>query len=328
MGKSTPAVSTVTNKVDADPTTKAWQQALMGIGQTEYGKGPAQYYPGQTFAPYSSQTQQGLGMLERQAQAGAPGYEQAQMAAQRNLSGFNPASMYAANFASGNTGAQQQMQQYASGSINPYIDNIYNAGAGKITDAVNSQFAKAGRFGANAAYGNTLGKSHGDFYNSIAFPAFESAQQRGMQATGMLNNSQMAGAGMYGDLYAQSGTQAMQQQQLMPSLYEYGNMPAQQMIGVGGAYEQMNQAMIDDARARWDFNQNAGWENAQRYANLMNGMPDFSGSTGTTTQTPSTNRGMSMFGGAMSGAGAGFQMGGPWGAAIGAGLGLIGGGMK
>lgn len=323
MGQGSPKTQTVKNVTELDPATKAWQSTLSGMGANLYAQGPMQYYGGNTVAQYSPQSQQALNMMQGQAQAGAPNYGAAQMSAQRNLTGYNPAMPGASMFAMGGSAPQQQLDQFGMGSVNPYIDQAFNNGSRHVADAVNAQFAKAGRFGANAAYGQGMGNAMGDLYTSIAMPAYESSANRALSATGTNLQSQMQGLGMYGDMFQQGAQNSMNQQQLLSSLYNYGSMPAQQMAQVGSAYDSQNQANIDADKARWDFNQMAPWQNANMYAGLMSGMPGATSSTQTQTM-PGTNRLMSAMGGAASAFGA--SGGNPWAAGIGGLAGLFGGG--
>lgn len=329
MGQGSPKTQTVKTVTELDPTTKAWQSSLSGIGSTLYGQGPMQYYGGNTVAQYSPQSNTALNMMQGQAQAGAPNYAGAQMSAQRNLSGYNPAMPGAMQFALGNTNPQQQLDQFGMGSVSPYVDQAFNNGARHVTDAVNTQFAKAGRFGANAAYGQGLGGALSDLYTNIAMPAYENSANRALSATSTNLQSQMSGLGMYGDLFNQGAQNSMNQQSQLASLYNYGSMPAQQMAAVGSAYDSQNQANIDADKARWDFNQQAPWQSANMYAGLMSGMPSAQTSTQTSTG-PGANKMMGALGGAASGAGVGMSFGGPLGAGIGAGIGglmgLFGGG--
>ncbi len=321
MGMGKPKTQTVVNETKLDPATAAWQRQLSSIGQNLYNQGAPEYYQGNTVAPLSAQSMYGLNMMQNQAMAGAPNYGMANMAATNALSGFNPAMGPAAQFATGQSNPQQQLNLYSLDNVNPYIDQMYQRGARQVTDSVNAQFAKAGRYGANAAYGQGLGNALGDLHTSIAMPAYESAANRSLSALNTNLQSQMQGAGMMGDIWNQGIQNAQNQMQLLPSLYQYGLTPAQTMLGVGTAMDTYNQSLIDADKAKWDYEQNAPWLAAQNYAALMQGLPSATSSTQTQTM-PGQNRMM----GALGGAASGFAMGGPWGAALGGIAGLFGGG--
>lgn len=322
MGSSTPATQTVTNRTEVDPVTAQWRNAIFTQGNDLLNQGPAPYYPGSTVVPYADQTTQGLDMIQANAQGGAVGLPEAYDASMRAMSGNNPAMAYADQFAQGTSSGQQAMQSFMPGASNPYLDQMWESGKSKVSDAVNAQFAGSGRFGANAAYGGALTSGLGDLYTGIYAPAYENERNRQMQAASTLLSSQMSGADLLGGLYSQGNADAARAQALLPSLYAYGEMPGQSMVGVGGAYEALSREYLDADINRWNYDQNAEWDNLSRYASMMNGLPDFSSTTQTSTGGQGTNRAMGALGGAAAGAQLGSMLG-PWGTGIGA---ILGGG--
>lgn len=90
------------------------------------------------------------------------------------------------------------------------------------------------------------------------------------------------------------------------------------LMGVGSMIEGMGDDVLRDQMSRWNYNQQAPWDNLQRYMGMVQG--DY----GQTTTQPGQESNPMM--GALGGAAAGFQVGGPWGAAIGGLMGLLGGG--
>lgn len=309
MGSGTPATQTVTNRTEVDPLTQQWRNAIFTQGNDLLSQGPAPYYPGSTVVPYAQQTTQGLDMIQQNAQGGAVGLPEAYDASMRAMSGNNPAMAYADQFAQGTSSGQQAMQAFMPGASNPYLDQMWESGKSKVSDAVNSQFAGAGRFGANAAYGGALTEGLGDLYTGIYAPAYENERNRQMQAASTLLSSQMSGADLLGGLYSQGNADAARAQALLPSLYQYGEMPGQSMVGVGGAYENLAREYLDADINRWNYDQNAEWDNLQRYANMMNGLPDFSGQTQISTGGQGSNRAMSAMGGLAGGAGLASMLG-------------------
>lgn len=407
MGKKTPATTTTVNKTELDPMTQQWQSALFNNGMNLYNQGPPEYYPGSTVAPYTQQTEQGLGMMEQQASQGAVGLPQAQQAMQRGMSGFMPGFGTAMQASQGgmqnpwaaslfNTSQQQVtpqisgqiagaagmgqqlaqagqtpttmgvsgLESFDGGANNPFLDQMFNSGANKVRDQLNARFAQSGRSGPNAAYGAAYGGALGDLYTGIYAPAYESAQDRrlaasnslagidqGNRAAAMQGLSQGAGIGLgaadmmgsylSGDIgrqyqgasdlaglsesgfgrqlqgaelgnnmFSQSNADAARSASMLPSLYQYGGMPAEQMLSVGGAHEQMNQSMLDADIQRWNYGQNANWDQLTRLSGLMSGMPGAQTSTQTTTAPQaSSNRGMSLLGGLSGAAGLGSMLG-------------------
>ena len=85
--------------------------------------------------------------------------------------------------------------------------------------------------------------------------------------------------------------------------------------------EQQAGNYITDAMNRYNYNQQQPWQNLQNYSGIINGYGGLGGTSTTTQSAPKSNPLMGAAGGAM----AGMSIGGPWGAAIGGGLGLLGG---
>lgn len=334
MGGQSSGNQTVRNVTEIDPVTQQWRSQLMGAGNALYNQGAAAYYPGATVVPFANQTQMGLDYLQGHAMQGAPNYDAANAAAQRGMSGWNPAMPYAMNAAAGGLGgnpANTQLSGYGQG-VNPGLQSLWQQGAGEVTNAVNANFAKAGRFGPNAAHTGELTQQLGNLWSQIHVPAWEAERNRGLTAAQIMGglydsgaNRTLAGAELAGSIYSQGNQDAARATALLPSLWQYGQQPGQAMLDIGGMYEGQAQNYLNADMDRYNYNGNANWENLQRYAGLLSGMPDFSGST-QTRNGPGTNRIMSGLGGAATGAGlaGALGMGGHWGLALG-GLGALAG---
>jgi len=334
MAGGSPSSQTVTNRTEVDPVTQAWRSGIMGAGGQLYNQGTAAYYLGNTVVPFSNQTQSGLDYLTNYASQGAPGLQEAQGAMSQAMSGWNPAMPMAMGAAQGSlygNPATQALQGYGNAD-NPYLRGLFDQGASQVSDAVNANFARAGRSGPNAAHTGALTRGIGELYNQIYTPAYEAERNRGLSAAQTMGglfdsgaNRTLQGIGMAGDMYGQGQTAAARAAALLPGLYNYGMMPGQSMMDVGGIYEGLAGDYLNADRQRYDYNANAPWANLQRYAGLMTGLPDFSSQTQTTTG-PGTNRLMSGLGGGMAGAGIASSLGltGPWGWGL-AGLGSLAG---
>ncbi len=288
------------------------------------------------------------------------GMAQAQQALGRGMSGYTPGMNTAQNASAGGMGSMygdmaagagatptsmgvDSLNSFAQGNLD-HLGGMYDRGREQITNDLNSQFAKAGRTGANAAFGHQLGNSLGNLYSNIYAPGVEAAQDRRLSAANSLTGvdqsnraARMQGYGMGAGVDAQNAGLRLSGAQLsnqfnaqsnqnannaigqLGGLYGYGSMPGQQMLGVGAAYDQQNQNNINAAMDRWNFGQNAGWQNLNNFAGVMSGMPSATSSTQTQTQ-PGGSRAM----GALGGAATGFSVGGPWGALAGGVLGLLG----
>lgn len=326
-GSSGGGNSTVRNINEIDPVTQAWRASIFGQGGQLYNQGIPDYYPGSTVVPFSNQTQSGLDYLQGQAQQGAPNLAAAQQAAGRALSGNNPAMPFAMDVAQGglsNNPAMGALGQFGSAD-NPHLRGLFDQGAEMVGNAVGTQFAQAGRFGpGNAAHTGALTRGLGDLYTSIYAPAYEAERNRGLTAAQTIGslydtgaNRQLGGAQLAGLLHAQGNEDAARASVLLPGLFSYGQLPGQQMLDIGGIYENQAGQYLADDRARYDYAANAPWDYLQRYAGLMSGLPDFSNQTQNTTG-PGPNRTMTALGGAMAGAQLGSQIYPGWGTAIGA----------
>lgn len=332
MGGQPSGNSTVRNVTEIDPVTQAWRNALFQQGGALYNQGTPAYYPGNTVVPFADQTQSGLDYLQGHAAAGVPGLRQAYNSAERIMTGANPAMPFAANAAAGGLSgnpATSQLGQYGGGD-NPYLRGLFDRGAAQVSDAVNANFARSGRY-ASGAHSGTLGREIGNLYSDIYAPAYEAERNRGLTAAQSMGslydsgaNRALAGAELMGGLYSQGSQDAIRQQALLPSLFQAGQLPGQAMLDVGGIYEGMANQYLGADRDRYNYEANAPWQYLQQYAGLMNGMPSFTNSTQSTTG-PGSNRVMSGLGGAMSGFSLGNMIFPGAGGLVGGGLGLLGG---
>lgn len=304
MGSSTKGSQSQTTTTTPDPTTEAWRQTIFNRGNTLLNQGPPAYYPGSTVAPFSPQTQSGLQQLENYAGGPAPNLQNANDAAARALSGFNPATGAAAAtaYGAGDTAGRlsPMLSTFLSGS-NPFLEQMFASGAGKVTDSVNSQFAKAGRYGPNASYGAGLSKGLGDLYTGIYAPAYETNMNRALAATQTLGdtmaadeNRRLSGASTLGSIYSQGNADASQATNNLSSIYSYGTAPAALTQGVGSIYDQQNQELTDADVNRYNYTQNAPWQYLQQFADMMNGLPTFG--TQSSTGTSKTKSGGLSFG--------------------------------
>lgn len=332
MGGQPSGNSTVRNVTEVDPVTQEWRRNIMGAGGALYNQGTPAYYPGNTVVPFSNQTQGGLDYLQNYATQGATNLEAMNDSQTRALSGFNPAMMPAMGAAMGGLSgnpAAGALQGYGDAN-NPYLRGLFDQGASQVSDAVNANFARSGRY-ASGAHSGTLGREIGNLYNNIYAPAYEAERNRGLTADQTLGslwdsgaNRTLEGINLAGGMWSQGNQDAARAAALQPSLWSYGMQPGQALLDVGGMYEGLAGDYLNADRERYDYNANAPWDYLQRYAGMMSGLPDFSGST-QSTRGPGTNRMMSGLGGAMSGFSMGNMLFPGMGGMIGGGLGLLGG---
>ena len=181
---------------------------------------------------------------------------------------------------------------YLTPTSNPYLQDLYNQMAGDVTSGVQSQFTKAGRLGS-AANQEVLARELGDLATKVYSPNYQSERDKMFQAT-----------------------------QLAPQLAQADYQDIQALGGVGQTKEAMEMAQIQDAMARFDFEQQKPYYKLREYlASIGASVPQ----TTATTKPVFRNTGAGLLGGALQGAelaGLVPGMGAGWGAAAG---GLLGG---
>lgn len=303
MGSQSGGSTNQTTTQTPDPVTQAWRQDVFNRGTQQIDQGPPAYYPGQTVATPSSATTGSLSDQLSIANGGVPNLGAAQSANSRMLSGWNPALMPAASIANGgaNTSgfASALLSPYMS-ATNSYLDQTFQQGASDVTDAVNAEMAKAGRFGANAATAGGLSKGIGNLYSSIYMPAYESNMNRGLSAAQTLNGDltsdadrRLSATGTLGNIYSQGNADAATATGQLSTIYGDSLMPALTEQAVGSIYDQQNQAQIDANVAKYDYTANAPWTQLQQFSAMMAGLPTF-GTTNTTGSSEQSKTGLSL----------------------------------
>ena len=131
------------------------------------------------------------------------------------------------------TAADFYRQQLAGGS-NPYLDATFDKASGKVRAALDSQFAKAGRYGS-ADEMRVMGEQQGDLANKIYGDQYAQDQQNMFRAAGALPGAMTdqaqamlaAGAGM-------EGLNSAQRDEMIRRLKEYYGMTSP-MLSAGSS---------------------------------------------------------------------------------------------
>ena len=131
--------------------TKGFERA-----ESLYGQPGPSYYPGQTYAGFSPQTETALTAAQARATAGSPLLQQSQAELLKQAQG-----------------------QYLSPATNPYLQGLYNQMAGDVTAGVQSEFSKAGRYGSGANQA-VLARELGNLANQVYAPQY-AAERQNMQ---------------------------------------------------------------------------------------------------------------------------------------------------
>ena len=194
----------------------------------QYQQGAPAYFPGQTFAAFSPQTEQALAAQEQRALTGSPLMQ----------------------------GAQQYTQNVLSGSFlgsNPYLEAAIQRATEPAQASAMSALGQRGRLGSGLG-AQQVARSVGDIASNIAFTDYSNERAR-----------QQAAA------------------QFAPQLAQADYFDIGQLANVGAAREQQAQRGIQDAMARYQYEQNAPMQQLAQYQNLIAGFP--MGQT-TTQMTP------------------------------------------
>lgn len=292
---------------NADPWVGAqpFLGSIMGQAAANFTGGLGQtYFPDSTVVPFSGQTQDALGQMEARARAGSPLTPAAQGAGLGILG---------QNFADTGYGATFNRLMDPANS-NMATQGLLDRVTGDVTDAVNAEFSAAGRYGSGKHHeGLARGITEGTA--PILFNQFN--QDRAAQlAAGQAASSAQS------DLFGRQ----IQAAALSPQLAAMDYTDPAQLAQVGAAREGKEGEYLQDRMARHEFAQMQPWNLLRDYyAPIVHGTAGLGGTTTGTQTMPNQSGGVggalgSAMGGAMTG-----SMFGPWGTAIGGGLGLLSG---
>jgi len=203
-------------------------------------------------------------------------------------------------------GGEQQRRLGAAGLGGDLFNSYNQADLGRLGLGANLYLGDRGLGQDAASQLGQLGLGQGQ----LGLGGYNTALQAGQG----MGNLGLGGLGAMGDLYGNIAQNQFRAGSLMPSFndMQYGDI--QRLMGVGGMMEDQTQRLMGANQDRWNFGQQAPWQNMNNYANTIYGLP---GGYGTQAQTqPGGSRLQGAFGGAMSGAALG-----PWGMLGGAVLG-------
>lgn len=224
---------TTTSTTEPPKYLQPFLQQGVTDAQSLYGKGPQQYYPGQTVVGFSPETESALGMQANRATNGSPLMGAANGYATNLLNGSNPMTF--------------------GGGSNPYLDKTFNHAADQVTNRLQSDFASSGRnTGAARPVANdemsqlATGIYGGDYQAERDRMAQEQGQQRSQQF-GVLGLAPGMAQSDYNDINA--------------------------LRDVGAQREDLTGRQYSDAASRFDFGQNAPGANLDQYLARLGGYP-------------------------------------------------------
>lgn len=249
---------TTTTVQQSDPWKKQqpYLEEIFAEAQRLYREPGPSYYPGQTVAGFSPETELALNAQAARAMAGSPYQQAAGRQVLDTLGG-----------------------QYLSAG-NPYFSGMVGRLADEIRPRLDSQFASSGRY-ASGAHQEAAARALADASASLAYQNYADERAAMQQAMG-----------------------------LAPQLTHLDYADLAQLAAVGQTREQMQQALINDQIARYDFAQQLPYNKLAQYMGLIQGNYG-----GTTTSTAPYDRdiGGSLLSGAQAGLALGTQIFGPMG---------------
>ncbi len=186
--------------------------------------------------------------------------------------------------------AQQTLAgDFLSPTSNPYTQGLFNQMADDVTSKVQSQFSKAGRLGSGANQ-EILTRGLGELANKV-----------------------------YSDQYNRERDNQVAATQIAPQLGEMDYNDIARLQQVGQERESLEMAKLQDAIARYDYDQTQPYQKLNYYLGSLGAAVP---STTVSTQPVFRNTGAGLLGGAMTGANIAGMIPG-----VGAGMGAIGGGL-
>lgn len=290
-----------------------------------------QYFPGYVSTPMSWDTSYALDAIRNRAIGGSPLNSAAQQQALNTINGdyFNPtndfyntgmsgglnnnsASLYSPLIGANMSPSLGYYGQIASGQ-NPYLDQTYQNAARNISDTVNSNFSKAGRYGS-AAHQSTLTRDLGNFANDLYGNNYQADQNRRLNAANSMQQSHdnhmnryMNAANSISNIQdqniqrqfasAQGLGQNFQSERArqMQAIANAGQMAANdyadydRLMGVGRTNEEQEKRDLMAAIERFNYFENLPYNRASQFANMALGYANLGGTN--TSNTSSSGSG-------------------------------------
>lgn len=247
--------TTTTQKADPWSGAQPFLTDLMGKAQQTYDASQGQTNMPAPFVGPSAQTQQALGLTANRAMNGSPLVG----TADKSLTGILNADPMSQP---GNS----TLAQYAGPQS---INSQFNSMSQPVIDAVNAQAGMAGRTGSGAQQ-QLLTKNLGD----LAANVYSDSANRQLTAAQQLNSN-----------YNTANSQKLQAGLEAPNLASQDYSDLQNLLNVGGAYDQQNQTQQNNILQQFQYAQQQPWNILSGYAGAISGLGGMGGtSTGSTTQ--------------------------------------------
>ena len=237
----------------SSPLQQPYYEQLIGQANNLYKQGLPDYYGGATVAGMTPAQMESMNLSSNWVTGGAQGM----------MGDVNR------NF------GQMMSGQVQTGAGTPWqgLADAYTQMAEEEAAKLNSQVR-----GGQVMSGQYGGSSRGDLLNNQVLEA----------ANDQVSNNL---AGMYGNAYNQA------QQTQMGALGQYGsimNMPMAMAQGlynqVGLPQQQLNQAMMNDAKQRYDYAAMKPWNNTAQFGNFLQGNMGGTNTVGSSSHSTTTQR--------------------------------------
>lgn len=342
-GGDTTNISKTEPPEEVKPYLAPFLQQASQVAQTPY-----QSYSGQQIAGFTPDQLAGFGMARDTANQSQGSLSNATGQLNSTINGQYMGYSPGANAYMGQTA--NVGQNALLGMNNPYLQNAIDASQGDVVKQFNNSvanntdatMARSGAFGGSAwqqaqsENANQLAQNLGRVSNDMRMQDYglqaqlgESDLNRRLQAqqTDLARNSALSQAGleMNNSNFQNERARQLQAAGMIPGMAQAGYANSQALLGIGDAQQALDQGGLDVSYQNWLNQQNAPYQSLDVMGNAIRSTM---GAGGTTTQTGPNpyqrNSTAGALGGALSGAAAG-SMFGPWGTAIGGGLGLLGG---
>jgi len=251
----------------AQPALKTGISDALGLYSSGIGGQP---YTGSMVVPYANQSMDAFSNIESTA---------------KNAMGANNpfTSAYNATSNIANKGFNQYQKQGLD-NLSNYVGSTYNSSPGfeQILRQAQDDTAKYVNMGASAAgrtgsgvHQGTLGREIGNLTANMRYNDYNNWLNQ---------NSNLANMGQMG---VQNQLQASSQ---LPNAFQNQFAPANALLGVGGAYEDLARRTMDDQARIFNDTQMAPWEQIARLNAVASGLGQY-GTQTTVAQQPNQNSG-------------------------------------
>jgi hypothetical protein len=264
------STNTVT-RTELDPTMRPYVQYGLSEAQRLYQAGAPEYFTGQTYVGPSQQTQSALSAMQSRAMQGNPLVPMAQQQLATTLGGSRAETLGSATsptLANTIAGGYLGQNPYYTAALQPG----FQAASTSYQDAINqmrSRASAAGRYGTNEALMSQEQRAQGALANALA----NQAAQLGYSGYEAERGRQQQALGMGLDLY--EAERARQQAAIgaAPGLAAQDYTDIAQLAQVGQAAEGYQQAALQDAIQRFNFQQQAPYAALQSFLSSSFGAP-------------------------------------------------------